>query len=60
MLKREISYTFGGQAALNDHGLRSPSHNSRKGSVEFLGSAYRDGLNLNTGDTASKFNLLKN
>lgn len=60
MLKCKISQAFGGQAALDDNGVRLISRHGRKGGVEFLiGSAYRDWLNLDTCDTASKLSLIE-
>jgi hypothetical protein len=45
---------------LNDQNVRSPPHHGCKGSIEFFRSAYRDGLNFNACNSASKFNLLNN
>src|SRR2546430_3060529 len=60
-LKCKISYTLGGQAALNDNGVRLHFRNGRKGSVEFLiRSAYRDWLNLNTCNTAGTLSFIEN
>ena len=60
MLKCEISHTFGGQAALNDNGVRPPFRHGRKGGVEFLiRSAHHDWLNFNTCNTARKLNLIE-
>ena len=61
VLKCKVSYTFSGQAALNDNGIRPPSFYGRKGGVELLiRSTYHNWLNLNTRNAPRKLNLIKN
>ena len=61
MLKCKISYALGGQAALNDNGVRPCSRHGRKGSVEFLiRSAHHDWLNIDTCDAARTLSFIEN
>jgi hypothetical protein len=60
VLKCEISHTFGGQAALNDNGIRLPSHGSKSSVEVHFRSVYHNRLNLDTYNTASKLHLLAN
>ena len=52
---------FGGQAALNNNSVRLCSDHISKGNIKpFIGSGYRNWLNLNASGTAGKVNLIKN